>query len=205
MESAGPSRRLFIGAEVQAGGGVHFRVWAPRCQQVEVVIDCQPPGGGQLSQVSQSLKAESGGFFSTYVERAKVGDLYRFRIDGDSQLYPDPASRFQPQGSAGPSQVVDPSRYTWRNQGWRGVQLHGQVAYELHVGAFTKAGTWQAAARELEELARFGITLLEVMPVAEFPGRFGWGMSGVYLSAPTRLFGSPYYFVAFVVRLMSWG
>src|SRR3569623_939334 len=111
MESGGPGRRLFIGAEVLAGG-VHFRVWAPRRQQVEVVVDCEPTGGGQLVQVSQSLKPEPGGFFSTYVERAKVGDLYRFRLDGESQLYPDPASRFQPQGSAGPSQVVDPSRYT---------------------------------------------------------------------------------------------
>jgi maltooligosyltrehalose trehalohydrolase len=134
--------------------------------------------------VSQVLEAESEGFFSGLLEQAAAGDLYRFRLDGEPQLYPDPASRFQPEGSSGPSQIVDPASYVWHDAAWRGAPLPGQIIYEMHLGTFTAEGTWAAAARELEELARFGITVLEVMPVAEFPGRFGWGYDGVDLYAP---------------------
>ena len=105
--------------------------------------------------------------------------------------YPDPASRFQPQGPHGPSEVIDPSAFAWTDRGWRGVGVTGQVIYEMHVGTFTPEGTWEAAARELPELADLGVTVLEVMPVADFPGRFGWGYDGVNLFAPTRLYGRP--------------
>ena len=124
--------------------------------------------------------------------------LYGFRLDGVSRLFPDPASRFQPQGPTGLSQLVDPRNFRWSDEAWRGVDSPGRVIYEMHIGTFTREGTWQAAARELRELARAGITIVETMPVADFPGEFGWGYDGVNLFAPTRLYGQPDDFRRFV-------
>lgn len=188
MASSVESRRLPIGAEVLPEGGVHFRVWAPRRQSVAVMIEnAGRQGPGQL----RVLDAEGNGYFSGRVAGAGAGTLYRFRLDQAEETYPDPASRFQPDGPHGPSQVVDPNLFPWTDQAWRGVPLAGQVLYEMHIGTFTREGTWAAAARELPELAALGITVLEVMPVADFPGRFGWGYDGVDLFAPTRLYGPP--------------
>ena len=181
-------RRLPVGAEAQPAGGTHFRVWAPRRRRVEIVLESET--GERLSAFE--LKAEDGGYFSAFNREARDGTLYRFRLDGDdSYLYPDPASRFQPDGPHGPSQVVDPSKFKWTDREWRGRSLRGQVIYEMHVGTFTREGTYAAAARELPELARAGITVVELMPLADFPGRFGWGYDGVNMFAPTRLYGEP--------------
>lgn len=190
MEQTQRPRRLPVGAEVQPGGGAHFRVWAPRRQRVEVVLERGPvPGQGEA--VAVPLAAEGNGYFAGLAAGARAGMYYRFRLDGGHDLYPDPASRFQPQGPHGPSQLVDPGAFRWTDGGWRGVPLPGQVVYELHVGTFTPEGTWQAAERELPELAALGVTALEMMPVADFPGRFGWGYDGVNLFAPTHLYGQP--------------
>ncbi|HZU36333.1 MAG TPA: malto-oligosyltrehalose trehalohydrolase [Gemmataceae bacterium] len=177
-----PDRRLPVGAELQPGGGVHFRVWAPQHREVSVVLD-EPPG-------EYPLRTEGDGYFSGSVGAAGVDTLYRLRVDGAGP-FPDPASRFQPDGPHGPSQVVDPGQFRWTDTHWRGVQLEGQVIYEMHFGTFTQAGTYEGAARELPELAAAGITVLELMPVADFPGQFGWGYDGVDLFAPTRLYGRP--------------
>jgi maltooligosyltrehalose trehalohydrolase len=185
----GWARQLPVGAEVQPGGGVHFRAWAPVRRRVEVVTDGGP---------AVPLDAEADGYFSGFVRDARPGSRYRFRLDGGDQLYPDPASRFQPDGPHGSSEVVDPGAFAWTDGNRREVSLAGQVMYELHAGTFTKEGTWAAAARELPELAACGITCLEVMPVAEFPGSFGWGYDGVDLFAPTRLYGTPDDFRRFV-------
>ena len=193
------TRRLPIGAEVQDDGSVHFRVWAPRRRTVEVLLE----GGGRTVPVE--LQAEQGGYFAGRVDGVPAGSLYRFRLDGEKVAFPDPASRFQPQGVHGPSQVVDPRRFAWTDQAWPGVAAEGQVLYEMHVGTFTPEGTWQAAARELPELAALGVTVLEVMPVAEFPGRFGWGYDGVDLFAPTHLYGRPDDFRHFVDHAHSLG
>ena len=174
------ARRLPVGAEVQPDGGVHFRAWAPKARKLEVLTH-----GG-----AHALAAESHGYFSGSVAGAAAGSLYRLRIDGDRD-YPDPASRFQPDGPHGASQVVDPASYRWSDASWRGAGLDGQVIYEMHIGTFTREGTWAAAIRELPELARCGITTIEMMPVADFPGEFGWGYDGVSLFAPTRLYGQP--------------
>ncbi len=184
-------RRLPVGAEVQESG-VHFRVWAPHSGSVVAV--CTLPGG----ESEVALEPEGNGYFSAFAPDAGAGTKYRFRLDGGDELYPDPASRFQPEGPDGPSEVIDPDRYDWSDGGWRGVRLGGQVIYELHVGTFTKEGTWQAAARELPELKHLGVTTLEVLPVADFPGEFGWGYDGVNLFAPTRLYGTPDDFRRFV-------
>jgi maltooligosyltrehalose trehalohydrolase len=122
--------------------------------------------------------------------------LYRYLLESGS--FPDPASRFQPDGPHGPSQIVDASTFKWIDQGWAGIPGEGQVIYEMHLGTFTPAGTWAAAQGELAELADLGITVIEVMPVAEFPGRFGWGYDGVDLFAPTRLYGQPDDFRRFI-------
>ncbi|HYT93357.1 MAG TPA: malto-oligosyltrehalose trehalohydrolase [Gemmataceae bacterium] len=198
-------RRLPIGAEVLAAGGVHFRVWAPRRRRVEVVLEGGPDELPQSGPLAVELQAEGSGYFAGKVAAAVAGSLYRFRLDGAPGLYPDPASRFQPQGPHGPAQVIDPAHFPWTDSGWRGAGLKGQIIYEMHIGTFTREGTWEAAARELPELAALGVTVLEVMPVAEFPGRFGWGYDGVDLFAPTRLYGSPDDFRRFVDRAHSLG
>jgi maltooligosyltrehalose trehalohydrolase len=190
-------RRLPIGAEI-VPGGVHFRVWAPLRRAVEVVLG--PDGDKQLP-----LTAEPGGYFSGVAPGAGAGTLYRFRLDGETNLYPDPASRFQPEGPHGPSQVVDPDAFAWTDPQWPGAGPEGQVLYEMHVGTFTKEGTWAAAARELPELKDLGVTCLEVMPVGDFPGRWGWGYDGVNLFAPTRLYGTPDDFRRFVDRAHALG
>jgi maltooligosyltrehalose trehalohydrolase len=119
-------------------------------------------------------------------------------LDGSDALYPDPASRFQPEGPHGPSEVIDPAAFAWTDEQWPGCRLAGQVLQEIHVGTFTPEGTWESARRQLVRLAGLGVSLLEVMPVAEFPGRFGWGYDGVDLFAPTRLYGRPDDFRRFV-------
>jgi maltooligosyltrehalose trehalohydrolase len=168
--------------------GVHFRVWAPRRNTLEVIVGSEP---------AQPLQREASGYFSGFVAAAKAGDLYRFRVDGGGQ-FPDPASRFQPQGPHGPSQVVDPPRFKWSDSLWRGAALEGQVIYEMHIGTFTREGNWEAARRELPELAAVGITVVEIMPVADFPGRFGWGYDGVGWFAPVAIYGEPGDFRRFV-------
>ncbi|HWP42836.1 MAG TPA: malto-oligosyltrehalose trehalohydrolase, partial [Blastocatellia bacterium] len=178
-------RRLPVGAEVWPEG-VHFRVWAPRRKKVEVVIEREPGGQSQAFE----LAAEEGGYYSGLVASAAAGSLYRFRLDGDAS-FPDPASRAQPLGPHGPSQVIDPASFLWTDGDWKGLELEGQVMYELHVGTFTREGTWEAASRELPYLREVGVTVIEMMPVADFPGRFGWGYDGVNLFAPTRLYGAP--------------
>ena len=114
-------------------------------------------------------------------------------------------SRYQPDGPHGPSAIVDPSAFRWTDGRWRGLQADGQVIYELHVGTFTPEGTWRAAAAELDALADLGITIVEMMPVADFAGRFGWGYDGVDLYAPTRLYGTPDDLRAFIDRAHALG
>jgi len=181
-----------VGAEIMANG-VHFRVWAPKRRRVNVVIDGR----------ETPLEEEPGGYFSGLVRGAAKDARYRFRLDRD-HVYPDPASRWQPQGPDGPSQVVDPTQFRWTDASWSGVPLRGQVLYEMHVGTFTQEGTWRAASVALEKL-RGICSVIEMMPVAEFAGDFGWGYDGVNFFAPTRLYGTPDDLRAFVDRAHALG
>lgn len=181
-------RRYPIGAEVIGPNKTHFRVWAPKAEQVNVVLE--ESGAKNAKRTFEPLQFEGGGYFSGSAAIG-AGAHYRFRLNNSEHFHPDPASRFQPEGPHGPSDVVDPKSFRWTDAKWPGVSLKGQVIYELHVGTFTPEGTWRAAAEELAELARIGITVIEVMPIADFPGDFGWGYDGVDLFAPTRLYGSP--------------
>lgn len=188
-------RRLSLSAEV-VEGGVHFRVFAPKRQRVDVVLDG--------TDRTVALVRDESGFFSGLGSGLKAGARYKLQLDGD-RSFPDPASRFQPEGPHGWSEVIDPSTFAWSDAHWKGCKLRGQVVYELHIGTFTKEGTYAAAAEQLPELKRLGITLLELMPVAEFPGRFGWGYDGVDLYAPTRLYGRPETLRSFVDRAHALG
>jgi maltooligosyltrehalose trehalohydrolase len=183
-----------VGAEV-VPDGVHFRVWAPEYSSVEVVLF-------ERLERAVPLAREACGYFSGLVADARAGTRYSYRLDG-SDPYPDPASRFQPDGPHKPSQVVDPDGFPWTDDAWPGVGLLGQVIYEMHVGTFTSEGTWAAAIGKLEFLRETGITVVEVMPVSEFPGNFGWGYDGVHPFAPTRLYGSADDFRRFVDQAHS--
>jgi len=190
-------RNLPIGAEA-IPDGVHFRVWAPASKQAAVQFISR---GAVVKEVS--LEPEADGYFSGFVPEARAGMLYKFRLD--TGAFPDPASRYQPEGPHGPSQIIDPNTFRWSDNAWQGVTREGQVIYEMHIGTFTSKGSWAAATEQLPELARLGMTVLEVMPVADFPGLFGWGYDGVDLFAPTRLYGTPDEFRAFVDRAHALG
>ncbi len=183
-------RRLHVGAEVVSAGGVHFRIWAPEKQSIEVALE-------DFGLKYFDLKPENNGYWSGLVTAARAGMRYRYRVNGQDS-WPDPASRFQPDGPHQPSEIIDPETYHWHDSAWTGRPFKGQVVYEMHVGTFTKTGTWHAAESFLPVLAETGITTIEVMPVSEFPGRFGWGYDGVHPFAPSHLYGTPDDFRRFI-------
>ena len=172
--------------------GVFFRVWAPRAQSLEVEL---VRGGRPLT--TRLLVRGHDGYFEALVPQAAAGDEYRYRVDGKGP-FPDPASRFQPAGVHGPSLVVDPGAFAWTDGDWKGLPPGERAFYELHLGTFTPEGTFDGAAAKLDALAELGVTALELMPVADFPGRRNWGYDGVALFAPARCYGSPDRFRAFV-------
>ena len=179
---------LDLGAQVTPEG-VQFRLWAPKTARVEVVLNER--------KFISTLEPEANGYWSGIVTAASEGMTYQYRLDGTQQC-PDPCSRFQPNGPHGPSQIVDPSTYQWHDENWKGIRMHGQVIYELHIGTFTREGTFDAAIAQLDELKDLGITVIEVMPVAEFPGRWNWGYDGVDLYAPAHVYGDPHALRRFV-------
>src|SRR5213596_979113 len=193
-------RRYPIGAELIGPDQAHFRVWAPKAQRVDLILEGS--AAKTSGQTFQGLEAEENGYFFGAV-KAGAGDRYRFRVN--KNFYPDPASRFQPDGPHGSSCVIDPTKFQWSDSQWLGITLKGQIIYEMHIGTFTKGGTWHAAAQQLEELARIGITVIEMMPIADFPGKFGWGYDGVNLFAPSHLYGTTDDLRAFVDRAHSLG
>jgi maltooligosyltrehalose trehalohydrolase len=203
-------RRRAVGAEVVPGRGVNFRVWAPKRRSVEVVLWRELPDDDwrrtqALLRLPLELEAGTDKYFSALVTDAAAGMYYGFCLDGEPRVFPDPASRFQPRGPTGPSQVIDPGAYGWSDSQWKGISIEGQVLYEMHVGTFTPEGTWRAAQARLPDLADVGVTVVELMPVAEFPGNFGWSYDGVCLFAPTRHYGRPDDFRRFVDRAHALG
>jgi maltooligosyltrehalose trehalohydrolase len=168
-----------LGAGPGGDGTVEFRVWAPHPERVDVRVRGR----------DHELRPEGFGVRSVRVQ-AVAGDDYVYVLDG--RELPDPASRHQPEGLRGPSRVVDPHAFRWTDQGWHGgAELEDAVLYELHVGTFTDEGTFDAAIEHLPGLAEVGVTHVEIMPVAEFPGARGWGYDGVYISAPQSSYGGP--------------
>jgi malto-oligosyltrehalose trehalohydrolase len=171
-----------FGAMLTQGGQVRFCLWAPSQAQIRLAID---DGGGLLP-----MRRDEGGWHELTTARAGPGSRYRFELP-DGLLVPDPASRHQPEDVHGPSEVIDPAGYEWQQRDWRGRPWHEAVLYELHIGAFTPEGTFRAAIGRLDHLVRLGVTAIEIMPVADFPGRRNWGYDGVLPYAPDASYGRP--------------
>lgn len=171
-------------------------MWAPDVARVDVLFEGGPS--------AVALMPEEGGYHAGLARGVAVGARYKLQLDG-GEAFADPASRFQPEGPHGPSMVIDPTRFAWTDDAWRGIPERGRVVYEMHVGTFTAEGTWAAAAGQLGALRDLGVTVIEMMPVHDFPGRFGWGYDGVNLFAPTRLYGAPDDLRAFVDRAHALG
>jgi maltooligosyltrehalose trehalohydrolase len=192
-----PVRRrhdMSFGSRLLAAGGANFRLWAPGASRVELGL--RPPAAGRrrpLAERVYEMAAGTGGWYEVTVaatEGAVAGAQYRFRPDGGLWV-PDPASRYQPQDVHGPSELVDPEGFAWSDGEWRGRPWEQVVLYELHVGTFTPAGTFAAIEPHLDELAALGVTAIELMPVADFPGRRDWGYDGVLPFAPDSAYGRP--------------
>jgi maltooligosyltrehalose trehalohydrolase len=180
--TAGAPWRPSLGAWPDPDGdGVRFRVWAPRADRVAVIAEGTPP---------LPLGREPDGQFAGLSRGLKPGARYRYALDGRGP-FPDPASRFQPEGVHGPSAVVDPGAFAWTDAGWRGVPRRELALYELHVGTFSPEGTFAGAAARLGHLAAMGVNAVELMPLADFPGRWNWGYDGVFPFAPARCYGPP--------------
>ncbi|MCG6861334.1 MAG: malto-oligosyltrehalose trehalohydrolase [Chromatiaceae bacterium] len=173
-----------FGAEVQDDGRVRFRLWAPAATKVELCIE------EDGDEILLPLNGESDGWFGLVTEAAGSGSCYRYRID-DGLKVPDPASRFQPNDVLGPSQVVDPRAWEWTDTLWRGRPWEETVVYELHVGAFSAAGSFAGVTQRLDYLADLGITAIELMPLSDFHGTRNWGYDGVLHFAPDSSYGRP--------------
>ena len=178
--------RMPFGAELTPSGEVRFRLWAPAARSVELVL-CDAEGAPVHTAVMDSVDA---GWFALVTGAAGAGTLYRYRIDGTHEV-PDPASRCNPRGVHGPSEVIDPSAFAWGDNSWQAPPWHGSILYELHVGTFNPPGTYAAVSARLGHLKRLGVTAIELMPVAAFPGTRNWGYDGVLPYAPQASYGRP--------------
>ncbi|HEU5163782.1 MAG TPA: alpha-amylase family glycosyl hydrolase, partial [Thermoanaerobaculia bacterium] len=172
-----PFRDRPQGAFHEAGGKTAFRIWAPRLERLELVL------GDEVLPMTKG----PDGFFEARAE-APPGTRYGYRVDG--RTIPDPASRFQPDGLHGLSVVVDPS-FRWTDAGWKGIARNDVVLYELHVGTFTPEGTFDGVIAHLPALHDLGVTMIEIMPIAQFPGNRNWGYDGVLPYAPQNTYGGP--------------
>ena len=178
------AHRMQFGATVLADG-TDFALWAP---SAEIVVLEHHPLGGELS--SHPMPRDGRGWHRLSVPGAEHGDSYRYRLL-DGTRVPDPASRFNPGDVHGPSVVMNPQRFGWTDGAWRGRPWEEAVVYELHVGTFTEEGSFRAARERLAELAELGISAIELMPLADFPGRRNWGYDGVLPFAPDASYGTP--------------
>ncbi|UCE32609.1 MAG: malto-oligosyltrehalose trehalohydrolase, partial [Burkholderiales bacterium] len=173
-----------FGAGLGADGRARFRLWAPARERVTLeLIDAAELG-------ALPMQRADGGWHALELARARAGMRYRYRLD-ENLAVPDPASRYNPLDVHGPSELIDPRGYAWGDGDWPGRPWHEAVVYELHVGAFSPAGTFAAARARLAELAALGFTAIELMPVADFPGSRNWGYDGVLPYAPDASYGHP--------------
>ncbi|HEY3060294.1 MAG TPA: alpha-amylase family glycosyl hydrolase, partial [Chloroflexota bacterium] len=174
-----PTARMDMGAML-ARDGVLFRVWAPAASTIQAdLVDRTTP-----------LMPVGNGLWEGFAAGVGAGARYRYRLNGEASL-PDPYSRCQPEGPHGPSEVVDPNAFDWHDAAWQRPGIDGQVIYQLHVGTFTPEGTFDAVIAQLPRLTELGVTAVEPLPVAEFPGTRNWGYDGVDLFAPSHVYGGP--------------
>lgn len=177
------SHRPALGAVPAGDGSVTFTVWAPACERVELRL-ISPP------ERTISMNRDAAGYFRASVDDVPAGTRYVYLLDGETER-PDPASRHQPDGVHGPSAVVDPRQFEWTDQTWRGRPLSDSIIYELHVGTFSDAGTFDGVIPYLDELCELGVNAIEILPVAQFPGDRNWGYDGVGLYAVQHSYGGP--------------
>jgi maltooligosyltrehalose trehalohydrolase len=170
------------GAEVLPGGGARFRLWAPALNAVSLSAG---PGSS-----TEPMSPAKDGWFELTTDLIKTGQPYLFQLPNGMQV-PDPASRAQQRDVHGPSLLVDPRTYEWRNASWQGRPWEEAIIYELHIGTFTQEGTFAGVLRKLDDLVELGVTAIELMPVAQFSGNRGWGYDGVLLYAPHIVYGGP--------------
>ncbi len=170
-----------FGTEILEGGGVNFRFWAPAVTAVKLQLD---------KAQGMPMAAMGAGWFELKVPAACNGSRYHFELP-DGLIVPDPASRFSPEDVHGPSEVIDPDTFDWSDDDWRGRPWEEAVIYELHVGSFTSTGNFGGVMERIDYLVDLGVTALEIMPVADFPGRCNWGYDGVLLFAPDAVYGRP--------------
>src|SRR5262249_112046 len=175
-----------FGAEVRADGAVRFRLWAPKARRVELLLEAASDDDTEALPMSIGRDR----FHELTTKRAGSGARYRYRIDGGITV-PDPASRSNPDDVHGASEVVDPRAFAWDEGGWNGRPWHEAVIYELHVGTFTPEGTFRAAIERLPHLVALGVTAIELMPIADFPGRRNGGYAGVLLLGADASYGTP--------------
>jgi maltooligosyltrehalose trehalohydrolase len=179
-----------FGATLLERGGARFRLWAPSSPRVELELRFQ----AAVTPMRLIMHAGEGGWHEIDVADAQAGSCYQFIVQtthAQQLAVPDPASRSNPRGVHGASTVIDPREYVWRNAHFSGRSWPDAVLYELHVGTFTQEGTFAAASQRLDDLKDLGITALQLMPVAAFPGERGWGYDGVLQFAPAQCYGSP--------------
>jgi maltooligosyltrehalose trehalohydrolase len=174
---------MAFGAQRCRGNQIRFRLWGPKASTVHLCLMEQ-------DEVSLPMQRAEAGWFELCTERARVGSRYKFHIDGDQKV-PDPASRFQPDDVHGPSEVIDPEAFEWRDDGWKGRPWEEAVIYELHTGTFSPEGSFAGVEKRLDYLAQLGATAIELMPVADFPGSRNWGYDGVLPYAPDSRYGRP--------------
>jgi len=173
-----------FGAQRCGDGQTRFRLWGPTAKEVSLCL-MEPSG-----EILLPMRLSDSGWYELCTNRARVGSHYKFQLGADQKV-PDPASRFQPRDVHGPSEVIDPGSFKWQDSAWRGRPWEEAVIYELHVGTFTPEGTFAAAEQKLDYLAQLGVTAVELMPVADFPGTHNWGYDGVLPFAPDSQYGRP--------------
>ena len=183
LDRTGSDWQLDLGATLLREGKARFRVWAPRARELSLILP-------NLRDDPVKLDAEGNGYFSGVVAGITDGENYLYLLDGDTAR-PDPASRCQPDGVHGASQVVAPDRHIWNDNGWAGFTLDDYIIYELHVGTFTPDGTFDGVITRLDYLCELGITAVELMPLAQFPGERNWGYDGTFIFAPQNSYGGP--------------
>jgi maltooligosyltrehalose trehalohydrolase len=193
-----------FGAWLEPAGGARFRLWAPSSPRV--ALELQDFSGGAPRHLA--MHAGQDGWHEIDMADARAGMRYKFIVqtaDAQTLAVPDPASRSNPEGVHGPSEIIDPHEYLWSNPAWRGRPWPDAVLYELHVGTFTEEGTFAAASQRIEELRDLGVTALQLMPLAAFPGGRNWGYDGVLQFAPAHCYGRPEDLKAFIDAAHSHG
>lgn len=174
-----------FGTRIDDDGSSRFRLWAPAAKHVTLWLR------GTNGERECAMQPTEAGWFEIDAHDAPAGSRYAFRIDDDERRVPDPASRFQPEDVHAASELVDPESFLWEDEGWRGRPWEEAIIYELHIGAFTPAGTFAALAERLDALAELGVTAIQLMPVGDFPGTRNWGYDGVLPFAPDAGYGRP--------------